>query len=119
MATIVGTGRWTRIANGTFKLGRKETATSDAVTYCNAYAISYIKNSVTYYGVRIANAPALRLAGLQEISIGNAKGYTGEIPMCTEFVMPYGLIWSETDYDINKVKTKFKTCKFICGLLIN
>lgn len=117
MATITGSGKWIKITGGTLKFGYRNATDGTDQTYCNIYAVSLAQNSQSYEGIRFAGLKTLAFSNLEELSIGNAKGYTGEIQMCTEFTHPYGII-SMTTAEMRNVKIKFTTYKFINGIMV-
>lgn len=113
MATITGSGKYVQISNGTLKIGNGSTL------FANIYADSVTYNNAVYKGMSVASLTYLNLTGLNSLTIGDAQGYTGVIPMCTAFSDPYSvLIWDEEDYDISRITRTFKNYRFVNGVMV-
>ena len=114
MATITGSGRWTKIISGVLSGGK------DDETYASVRAETTRYNNVSYYGVALSSVQWLNLAAIEKLTVGGYDAYSGDVIMYTQFDDPYPILfWSSEDYDIHNVQTDYVTLRFRHGLLIS
>lgn len=113
MAHYSGSGKWVKLQAGVLSMGK------DSSTYGSVYAYerSY-GGGGTFRGIKIDGFNYFGLTGLSELAIGNAKGYTGTIPMFTSFSCPYDLIIWDPDNDLSQVTFTVKTVQFVHGVCV-
>ena len=116
MATFTGSGKWIRISSGTLSFGNKSGNTT--TTYGNVYANSVTQNNVTYRGFYAASMSYLNLTGLTELTVGDAKGYTGTVKMYTYFYDPYNVVIWDPDWDTSQIVRRYKTYRFVHGFMV-
>jgi len=116
MATFTGSGKWIQVSAGTLSFGNKSGSTN--TTYGNVYANSITQNSVTYRGFYAASMSYLNLTGLTELTVGDAKGYTGIVKMYTYFYDPYNVVIWDPDWDTSQIVRRYKNYRFVHGFMV-
>lgn len=123
MATISGSGKYVQIQSGVLRIG------SGSTIYTDVYATEYTNSGVTSRGIRADTLSYLGITGNSELSIGNARGYTGVIPVLTNFNVPYianlhrPSEWTSQDTTVynqwvQSITRQFINYRFVNGVMV-
>lgn len=111
MATYLGSGNWVRVENGILSMGL------GSKTYGTIRSLSATYDNEVYYGFEITGG-CFSLRNVGSLTVGNAKCYTGNVRMYTDFTNPYGLIWDPSRMDVKYVERISRHYQWINGFMV-
>ena len=111
MANITGSGKYIKIERGTVTFGSKSGNTE--TNYGSVYAFT----TGAADGIQ-SNIKKLALTGVDEVSVGYQRGYTGVIPMCTYFYTDWQWLFYDEDEDPPYMTCTFTNYQFVNGFMV-